>query len=151
MRRVGVVVGAFAVVASLLSGCGDYGGVDRMAGKGFMPAASTGTATFSFMFDGPASEVEGAYLDRSAGVMFSFTGVVDYLEPITGDEECMNAELDYKSMNPRSRGGGSVSVVACDLGPAGVGSDTLDISVLSGPFSQYSNYGTITGDVRKLR
>lgn len=144
--RMMVVVGIFALLAVVLSSCSDIGGVERMAGKGAIPSTVRGTAVFGFVFDGPSSKVEGTYLDRSDGVMFTFTGVVDYLEPITGDEECMDAELTYKSLSGRSRGTGIVSIVACDI-QAGQGSsaDSLDVRVRSGPFSDYSNFGPVRG------
>ena len=150
--RMVMVVGVFAMLAVVLSSCGDFGGVERMAGKGTIPSTVNGNVAFGFIFDGPSSTVEGTYLDRSAGVMFTFTGIVNYLEPITGDEECMNAELTYKSLSGRPRGTGSVSLVACDiLAGKGSSADSLDVSVLSGPFNGYSNSGPVTGDVRKLR
>jgi hypothetical protein len=158
MRRYWLVFGVVAMV--LGSGC-------RATGMGWIQSTDlVDKATFGFVFEGDTSTLSGSYHDpngRTAlgtvDVAFKGTGVVRPCKagdppcakaPATVKGGCVAGEPSYTSQNPNIPGDGLFFLLVCDLdgtGGAGAGADFIFISVDTGPYAPYTNFGTPSGNI----
>ena len=159
MRRKLLILGLLGV-AILVSGCSL-----KMAGGGVM-ASRLGPqmVEFGFTYDGTTmpGRFEGSYRDpnfseraaaRGGGLHLRGDGVVyGFDDNGDGFDECMFADVDYISINPTFPGGGLLFWLACDFGEPGPSAgDNLSIFILSGPYQDYFNSGTIlAGNIQDL-
>ncbi len=143
-RIVRVLALGMLAVFMLLVATGCY---QKLNGGGWMLSANgEDRATFGLHFDGPRSAARGTYHDHGTGVRFKFVGVLAYASgPGPEEGDCALFDATYTSQDKKKSGSGAVLVIACDEGEPGVNGDTLDISVLSGPYEGYDNGGQILG------
>lgn len=145
----GLALGVLSV-PMLLMAAGCY---EKLNGGGWMLSANgEDRATFGIHFevvdpiDPTTAHVRGTYYDHGNGVRLKFIEVVDYASgPGPEEGDCAQFEATYKSQAKRQPGSGTASVTLCDSGEPGIVTDTLDISILDGPYAGYKNTGLILG------
>ncbi len=154
MKRLPVLA-ALVVAAAVLPGCyaakftggGQItsGGINFSAGKGAARSAG-GSANYGFTYDATKGNLAGTYRDGDVAMSLTGNPTFDYYND--GSENCMSADGNYRSTNPRQRGDGTVHIYACDNGEGRGSYDYLDVEVNSGPFSGYENAGYTRGNLQ---
>jgi hypothetical protein len=148
------LLAVLVLAAALLPGCYATkftGGGQIISGNNFSAGKSAarpagGGANFGFTYDVTKGNFAGTY--RDGDVAMSLTGNPTYDEYYDGSENCMSADGDYRSTNPRLRGNGTVHINACDNGEGRGSYDHLEIQVNTGPFEGYSNSGYTRGNLQ---
>ena len=139
------MLGLVAASGLLLAGC-------TTAGGGFIPTnngAKNGKAVFGFTVTDEADGdvMRGSWTDGS--VKFRFvTGGFDFL----ASGGCVPISGTYTSTTKPTTGqSGSFDLEVCDFGePGPTSGDSIDLDPTSGPFSWYSNSGTLNGGNLKI-
>ena len=148
MRRIGAVVG-IVVLAFVFSDCA----------RKFTGGGDLGTAEFEFVYkvqnSNGTGKAQGFYHDKSAvigqtpvPVRFKFNGILS--SQTQGPDHCIQGTLGYISQDKDYPGSGAVDVQGCDNGePSGPSNgDTLTVTVTSGPYTGYTNSGTVKGNLQ---
>jgi hypothetical protein len=122
---------------------------------GWIPSHAdlTQKATFGFVFvsDGTTYSFSGSYHDKAAGIDLKGSGVLKPKPPPPGvrsDAVCVGGLPTYESTNRDKPGEGVLDLTVCDLENAGVGlGDVISITVMTGPFAEYFNFGFPSGNI----
>lgn len=153
MRRI-AFVSAGLILAFLAVAC-----AQKFTGGGTMPSQgnSNQRASFEFVYkvqnSNGTGKAKGTYHDKYAVIggnpvplRFKFDGILS--SQSGGPNNCIDGVLGYISQDKGFPGSGSVRVQACDNGePSGPSNgDTLTITVQSGPYTGYTNSGTVKGN-----
>jgi hypothetical protein len=152
MRRI-AFVSAGLILAFLAVAC-----AQKFTGGGTIPSQGDQNqrAEFEFVYkvenSNGSGKAKGFYHDVYAVIgqtpvplRFKFDGA---LSSQPAGSNCIDGILNYISQEKRFPGSGTVRVEACDNGePSGPSNgDTLTLTVQSGPYSGYSNSGTVKGN-----
>lgn len=145
-----------AILAVAVAGCAtDFTGGGTIASTDLNPADH---ANFGFTYKitdttTGAGNAHGAYHDptdptfTNGGVKFKFDGLL-FGDTAPGTLCTVNGIagiLNYTSQNPNYPGSGSVFLSACDDGQPGISNDDIEVDVLTGPYTGYSDTGFLTG------
>ncbi|MEA2404199.1 MAG: hypothetical protein QOE08_846 [Thermoleophilaceae bacterium] len=120
-------------------------GSNFSAGKASARSAG-GSANYGFTYDAVKGNLAGTYRDGDVAMSLTGNPTFDYYSD--GDENCMSADGNYRSTNPRQRGDGTLHIYACDNGEGRGSYDYLEVQVNSGPFEGYSNSGYTRGNLQ---
>ena len=141
-RRPLFFLGVIAVSALLFAGC-------KATGGGYIESAYDPDKKANFGFVWQTTEdpekflVKGQWSDGPVkfkldeGAIFTRTN---------GDDGCGIGIAQYTSTSKTYPGSGELQIALCDFGePGPTNGDALEIRVLSGPYSGYTNYGELQG------
>lgn len=124
----------------------------QATGTGWIPSRDlTDKATFGFVFDGATQTLSGSYHDHSEGVTLKGTGFMRAAPPPPGMRikgGCIAGEPMYESRDQSNPGTGILTLFVCDADGGGMGGeDFIAIIVTSGPYMDYQNSGSPSGNI----
>lgn len=137
IRRPALTLATLALAGLVLAGCTVSGGGQMASTTG----AKQATFGFTITSEGDSDVMRGNWHDGWVKLRFT-SGTFD--NPATGD--CADISGTYESTSKSSPGSGNLDLTVCDEGEPGVSSgDSIDFDPTSGPYSSYSNSGSLTG------